>query len=115
MAIKLWYSWEDHALVLDPAAGIFADTDRVHGAAHTGETFEVRGPLNTPRPPQGRPVLAQAGSSADGIAFAARYAEAVFAAQQTLADGQALRRAQAGSPQPAVIRTWARCCRVSQR
>jgi alkanesulfonate monooxygenase SsuD/methylene tetrahydromethanopterin reductase-like flavin-dependent oxidoreductase (luciferase family) len=31
----------------------------------------------------------QAGSSDDGRAFAARYAEAVFTAQQTLADGQA--------------------------
>lgn len=101
VAIKLWDSWEDDALVLDPAAGVFADTDRVHEVAHTGETFQVRGPLNTPRPPQGRPLLVQAGSSADGIAFAARYAEAVFTAQQTLADGQAfyaaLRRATAAA------------------
>jgi FMN-dependent oxidoreductase (nitrilotriacetate monooxygenase family) len=89
VAIKLWDSWEDEALVLDAAAGVFADTDRVHEVAHTGETFQVRGPLNTPRSPQGRPLLVQAGSSADGIAFAARYAEAVFTAQQTLADGQA--------------------------
>ncbi|PWU47139.1 LLM class flavin-dependent oxidoreductase [Micromonospora globispora] len=89
VAIKLWDSWEDDALVLDTAAGVFADTDRVHEVGHTGEHFTVRGPLNTPRPPQGRPLLVQAGSSADGIAFAARYAEAVFTAQQTLADGQA--------------------------
>ncbi|MGW4292047.1 LLM class flavin-dependent oxidoreductase [Micromonospora chersina] len=101
VAIKLWDSWEDDALVLDPAAGVFADTDRVHEIAHQGERFRVHGPLNTPRPPQGRPLLVQAGSSADGIAFAARYAEAVFTAQQTLADGQAfyaeLRRATAAA------------------
>ncbi|GAB3846176.1 LLM class flavin-dependent oxidoreductase [Micromonospora andamanensis] len=89
VAIKLWDSWEDEALVLDTSTGVFADTDRVHEIAHTGETFAVRGPLNSPRPPQGRPLLVQAGSSADGITFAARYAEAVFTAQQTLADGQA--------------------------
>ncbi|MGN9809907.1 LLM class flavin-dependent oxidoreductase [Micromonospora sp. BQ11] len=88
VAVKLWDSWEDDALVLDTAAGVFADTDRVHEVAHAGPQFRVRGPLNTPRPPQGRPLLVQAGSSADGIAFAARYAEAVFTAQQTLADGQ---------------------------
>ncbi|MEV4489648.1 LLM class flavin-dependent oxidoreductase [Micromonospora coxensis] len=88
VAVKLWDSWEDDALLLDTAAGIFADTDRVHEIAHHGERFRVRGPLNTPRPPQGRPLLVQAGSSADGIAFAARYAEAVFTAQQTLTDGQ---------------------------
>ncbi|MEW2540938.1 LLM class flavin-dependent oxidoreductase [Micromonospora chalcea] len=89
VAIKLWDSWEDDALVLDTAAGVFADTTRVHEIDHAGERFRVRGPLNTPRPPQGRPLLVQAGSSADGIAFAARFAEAVFTAQQTLADGQA--------------------------
>ncbi|WP_329008094.1 LLM class flavin-dependent oxidoreductase [Micromonospora rifamycinica] len=88
VAAKLWDSWEDDALVLDPATGIFADTDRVHEIGHAGARFRVRGPLNTPRPPQGRPLLVQAGSSPDGITFAGRYAEAVFTAQQTLADGQ---------------------------
>jgi FMN-dependent oxidoreductase (nitrilotriacetate monooxygenase family) len=88
VAIKLWDSWEPEALVLDPASGIFADTDRVHPVAHRGEHFRVQGPLNTPRTPQGRPLLVQAGSSPDGRAFAARYAEAVFTAQQTLAEGQ---------------------------
>jgi FMN-dependent oxidoreductase (nitrilotriacetate monooxygenase family) len=41
-----------------------------------------------PRSPQGRPLLVQAGSSEDGREFAARYAEAVFTAQQTLSDAQ---------------------------
>uniref|UniRef100_UPI0012EE842E LLM class flavin-dependent oxidoreductase n=1 Tax=Aldersonia kunmingensis TaxID=408066 RepID=UPI0012EE842E len=37
---------------------------------------------------QGRPLLVQAGSSAAGKDFAARYAEAVFTAQYTLQEGQ---------------------------
>jgi len=41
-----------------------------------------------PRAPQGRPLLVQAGSSEDGREFAARYAEAVFTAQQTLTEAQ---------------------------
>ncbi|NUP02113.1 MAG: NtaA/DmoA family FMN-dependent monooxygenase, partial [Nonomuraea sp.] len=45
-------------------------------------------PLNTSRPPQGHPLLVQAGSSEDGKEFAARHAEAVFTAQQTLEEGQ---------------------------
>jgi FMN-dependent oxidoreductase (nitrilotriacetate monooxygenase family) len=49
----------------------------------------VQGPLNLPRCPQGQPLLVQAGSSGDGKDFAARHAEAVFTAQQTLAEGQA--------------------------
>src|SRR5262249_24385805 len=56
---------------------------------HTGQFYRVRGPLNVPASPQRHPLLVQAGSSDDGRAFAARIAEAVFTAQQTLADGQA--------------------------
>ena len=55
---------------------------------YEGRYFRVRGPLNVPRSPQGHPLLVQAGSSQDGREFAARYAEAIFTAQQTLADGQ---------------------------
>ena len=47
---------------------------------------QVRGPLNLPRSPQGHPLIVQAGSSEDGKGLAARYAEAVFTAQQTLDD-----------------------------
>jgi FMN-dependent oxidoreductase (nitrilotriacetate monooxygenase family) len=86
---RLWDSWEDDALVIDKASGIFADTDRIHAIEHIGHHFKVAGPLNTPRTPQGRPVYVQAGASDDGRAFAARYAEAIFTAHQTLANAQA--------------------------
>jgi FMN-dependent oxidoreductase (nitrilotriacetate monooxygenase family) len=89
VALRLWASWEPGALVLDPASGVFADTGRVHPLGHAGAHFRIQGPLNSPRSPQGRPLLVQAGSSPDGRAFAARYAEAVFTAQQTLAEGRA--------------------------
>jgi N-acetyl-S-(2-succino)cysteine monooxygenase len=49
----------------------------------------VRGPLNVARAPQGRPVLVQAGSSEAGKALAARTADVIFTAQQTLADAVA--------------------------
>ncbi len=87
-AVRLWDSWEDDAIVLDAESGTFTAPDRVHRVDHVGPRFTIRGPLNSPRPPQGRPVLVQAGSSEDGIAFAARWAEAVFTAQQTLEEGQ---------------------------
>ncbi|MGW7197845.1 LLM class flavin-dependent oxidoreductase [Streptomyces chryseus] len=88
VAVKLWDSWEDDAIRLDRERGVYADTDKVHEINHRGEHFGVQGPLNVPRAPQGHPLLVQAGSSEDGKEFAARYAEAVFTAQQTLADGQ---------------------------
>lgn len=85
---RLWDSWEDDAVVLDVDNAIFADPERVHPINHVGEAFRVRGPLNSPRSPQGRPVLVQAGSSEDGKDLAARYAEVVFTAQRTIAEGQ---------------------------
>ncbi|WP_329125050.1 LLM class flavin-dependent oxidoreductase [Streptomyces sp. NBC_01353] len=89
VATKLWDSWEDDAILLDRERGVYADTDRVREINHRGESFGVQGPLNVPRSPQGYPLLVQAGSSEDGKEFAAQYAEAVFTAQQCLADGQA--------------------------
>lgn len=89
---QLWDSWEEEAIVLDTEAGIFADPDKVHTVDFDGPRFRVRGPLNSPRTPQGRPLLVQAGSSESGKEFAARHAEAVFTAQRTLAEGQAFYR-----------------------
>lgn len=89
ICLKLWDSWEDDFLIGDKASGRYADADRVHRIEHAGKHFRVRGPLNVPATPQRHPLLVQAGSSEDGRAFAARYAEAVFTAQQTLEDGQA--------------------------
>ncbi|MBH0118040.1 LLM class flavin-dependent oxidoreductase [Rhodococcus sp. CX] len=92
VAVSLWDSWEDDAIELDEESGRFADPAKVHTVDHDGARFKVRGPLNSPRSPQGRPVLVQAGSSESGKNFAARYAEAVFTAQRTLAEGQAFYR-----------------------
>ncbi|RDJ23130.1 FMN-dependent monooxygenase [Bosea caraganae] len=86
---KLWDSWEDDALVADAESGVFADADKVHRIDHAGKHYRVRGPLNVARPPQGRPVYVQAGSSEDGRSFAAQHAEAIFTAHQTLASAQA--------------------------
>jgi FMN-dependent oxidoreductase (nitrilotriacetate monooxygenase family) len=89
VALKLWDSWEPGSVVLDAKAGLFADPAKVHPIDHVGERFRVRGPLNSPRSPQGRPLLVQAGSSESGKEFAAKHAEAVFTAQRTLGEGQA--------------------------
>jgi FMN-dependent oxidoreductase (nitrilotriacetate monooxygenase family) len=79
--VKLWDSWEDEALVGDPATGVWADTSRIHAINHAGPHYSVSGPLQVPRSPQGRPMLVQAGSSPQGRDFAARCAEAIFTVQ----------------------------------
>lgn len=80
----LWNSWDDDAFPADKLSGRFFDPDRLHIAHHVGTHFQVRGPLNVPRSPQGHPVIVQAGSSDDGKRLAARTADIVFTAQQTL-------------------------------
>ena len=92
VSTKLWDSWADDAVLADKPAGVHADAAKVLPVNHRGRYFRVDGPLNVPRSPQGYPLLVQAGSSEDGKEFAARFAEAVFTAQQTLAEAQAFYR-----------------------
>jgi FMN-dependent oxidoreductase (nitrilotriacetate monooxygenase family) len=100
VSLKLWDSWDDAAVLSDKDSGVWGDDALLYPAAHEGSHFRVAGALNLPRSPQGRPLLVQAGSSENGKSFAARYAEAVFTAQQTLEDAQAfyadLKRRAAG-------------------
>lgn len=84
LAFKLWDSWDEDALVLDQAGGIYADPAKVRYVDHAGRWFRSRGPLNVPRSPQGRPVIIQAGSSARGKAFTARWSDIVFTIQPTV-------------------------------
>lgn len=89
VVLKLWDSWEDDALVVDKERGVYAEPAKVHRIDHAGSRYSVQGPGLLPPTPQGRPVLVQAGSSGPGIAFAAKYAEAVFTAQGTIEEGRA--------------------------
>jgi FMN-dependent oxidoreductase (nitrilotriacetate monooxygenase family) len=84
----LWDSIGDGAIVADKAAGRYFDLGRVHRINISSDHFTIAGPLNVPRPVQGHPVIVQAGSSTTGIDLAARHAEVVFTAGQTLENGQ---------------------------
>lgn len=85
----LWDSYQDDAFLRDRASATFLDTDKFHVLGHVGEHFSVRGPLNIARPPQGYPVIVQAGASEPGRELAARTAEVVFTANLTIEDAQA--------------------------
>jgi FMN-dependent oxidoreductase (nitrilotriacetate monooxygenase family) len=85
----LWDSWAEDAVIDDRANGRYARPDRIRPIGHKGEHYQVAGPLNLPRTPQGRPVFVQAGSSDTGRRFAARHAEAVFTAHMEKATAQA--------------------------
>ncbi len=85
----LWDSWEDDAFLYDRESGLLFDPGKLHTLHHHGQHFSVKGPLNVARPVQGHPVIVQAGSSEAGQDLAARTAEVIFTAQQSLADAQA--------------------------
>jgi N-acetyl-S-(2-succino)cysteine monooxygenase len=100
----LWDSWDDDAFVLDRSSGLYFDQEKMHYLHHKGKYFSVRGPLNIARPPQGRPVIIQAGGSEAGKELAAETAEVIFTrdasmqrAQQFYADVKG-RMARFGRP-----------------
>lgn len=68
---------------------ISVDPSKLGRIDYDGEHFQIRGPLNVPPPPQGRPVLFQAGQSAEGVTLGARYAEVVYTSQPTLEEAVA--------------------------
>ncbi|MGF6756707.1 LLM class flavin-dependent oxidoreductase [Paraburkholderia sp. GAS42] len=88
----LWDSWEDDAFLRDKESGVYFDPDKLHVLNHRGKHFQVRGPLNVARSPQGWPVVVQAGASDAGRELAAQTAEVIFVAHQTLEEAQTFYR-----------------------
>jgi FMN-dependent oxidoreductase (nitrilotriacetate monooxygenase family) len=88
----LWDSFEDDAFLRHKASGVYLDPQKLHTLNHKGKHFSVSGPLNISRPPQGYPVIVQAGASDAGRELAARTSEVIFTAWQTLEEAQAFYR-----------------------
>src|SRR2546428_426280 len=80
----LWDCWEDGAIVADKATGLYIDPSKVRPLDHRGRFFQVKGPVNMSRCPQGHPVIIQAGGSEAGLELAARTADVVFSVVQEL-------------------------------
>lgn len=88
IVLGLWDSWDDDAFTRDAESGLYFDPEKLHTLEHKGKHFSVRGPLNVPRPPQGRPVIVQAGASEAGMELAAEYAEVVFCSPNSIETAQ---------------------------
>lgn len=84
----LWDSWEEDAFTRDKATGQYFDPAKLHTLDHHGDFFQVAGPLNISRTPQGRPIIFQAGASDDGKKLAAHHADAIFTHHETLEAAQ---------------------------
>lgn len=88
----LWDTWEDDAFIYDKANARMFEPSKFHVLDHQGEFFKVHGALNMARPPQGSPVIFQAGASDTGKAFAAETAEVVFGTGATMEEALAFYR-----------------------
>lgn len=82
----LWHSWQEDAFLFDQEGGVYFDDSKLTVLNHVGKHFKVRGPLTSPRTPQGHPVIVQAGASKGGLNLAGKYAEVIYANHETLED-----------------------------
>ncbi|MGW7460236.1 LLM class flavin-dependent oxidoreductase [Streptomyces sp. NPDC054797] len=78
----LWDSFDDDAFRRDRESGVYFTPEKLHALDHQGEHFDVAGPLNIARPPQGHPVLVHRVRDADDLALAARVADVVLVPAQ---------------------------------
>jgi FMN-dependent oxidoreductase (nitrilotriacetate monooxygenase family) len=91
LVCKLWDSWEPDAVIRDRETNTYADFKKVRAINFKGKYFKSRGPLNTVRSPQGRPVFVQAGGSPRGRQFAAKTADSIIAVANGVAGMKAYR------------------------
>ena len=89
LAKELWDSWSEGDVRADAATGAFLDDGVPARVRHSGPQFDVDALFDVPRSPQGRPVIVQAGDSADGRTFGAEHAEVIFSLHQEFADARA--------------------------
>jgi FMN-dependent oxidoreductase (nitrilotriacetate monooxygenase family) len=85
----LWGSYDADAFPRDKASGRYVDPAKVHVLNHAGKYFSVKGPLSVSRPPQGYPVIVQAGTSEPARKLSARVADVIFTAQSSIDDAKA--------------------------
>lgn len=78
---KLWDSWDEGSVIVDRESGEWLDRTKLHTVDHKGEFFDVRGPINMPPSPQGRPMLFQAGSSGPGMELGSSVGDGIYTAQ----------------------------------
>ncbi len=84
-----WDTWEDDAFVYDKEGARNFDPEKFHATDFEGRFFRVHGGLPIARPPQGHPVIIQAGASEAGKQFAAETAEVVFGTGTSLEEAKA--------------------------
>lgn len=86
---RLFDSWDGHPILADREQGTYIADPRAGTFRHQDDQFDISGQFTTPRSPQGRPVILQAGDSEEGREFAAATADAIFTGHATYDAGRA--------------------------
>lgn len=81
---KLFLSWDRNEFLHNREENILINPSNIQPVHHDGSYFQVHGPSTTPKSPQGKPVAMQAGASKQGVALAAKYADAVYSVSWNL-------------------------------
>src|SRR5690625_1934492 len=89
---KLFLSWDSDDFLHDREEWKVINPANIQPIHHEGTYFKVHGPSTTPKSPQGKPVSMQAGASKQGIALAAKYADAVYSVSWNLKQAKRFRK-----------------------
>ena len=89
---QLFTSWSTASYVPDKNNNKIIESKDIKPFYHEGDYFQVRGPHTTPQSPQGKPVSMQAGASKEGIALAAKYADAVYSVSWDIKQARSYKR-----------------------
>lgn len=93
----LWDSFEDDALLRNKESGIYVALHKVHWPNIDDGLYKINQPLRVERPIQGRPIIAQAGTSEEGVAFGGLTADLIYCANYSIEDGQKTFKALKGA------------------
>ncbi|MER6531773.1 LLM class flavin-dependent oxidoreductase [Streptomyces sp. NPDC001508] len=93
VASGLWDSFQDDAFLRDRADGVYFVPERLHALEHRGPHFDVAGPLNIARPPQGHPILVRPAATEQDARQAAARADVVVVPGDVTGIRQAVREA----------------------
>lgn len=88
---KLFLSWDRQEFLHCREEKKLINPSSIQPINYEGTYFKVHGPSTTPKSPQGKPVSMQAGASKQGIALAAKHADAVYSVSWNLKQAKRFR------------------------
>jgi alkanesulfonate monooxygenase SsuD/methylene tetrahydromethanopterin reductase-like flavin-dependent oxidoreductase (luciferase family) len=108
---RLWDSYADDAIVADKRSGLYVRPDGRQALHHEGRYFQVAGPLNVSRSPQGHPVAFHTAANPRDLDVAGRHADVVLTTDHSVEDARTTRTGldtalAAAGRSASTVQTW---------